>query len=78
MMNDARPESRKPMRDTQSTKVLVVGAGPIGLLTTALLIEEGIPVVLIESCSELPHDLRASTFHPPTLDLLERLGVVDS
>ena len=25
---------------------------------------------------ELPHDLRASTFHPPTLDMLERFGVV--
>jgi 3-(3-hydroxy-phenyl)propionate hydroxylase len=78
MMNDARPESRKAMPNMKSIKVLVVGAGPVGLVTTALLIEEGIPVVLIESCSELPHDLRASTFHPPTLDLLERFGVVDS
>ena len=57
-------------------KVLVVGAGPVGLVTAALLVEEGIPVVLIEACSELPHDLRASTFHPPTLDMLERFGVV--
>jgi len=45
-------------------------------VAAALLVEEGIPVVLIEACAELPHDLRASTFHPPTLDMLERFGVV--
>jgi 3-(3-hydroxy-phenyl)propionate hydroxylase len=78
MMTVAPPVSRKPMSNTQSQKVLVVGAGPVGLVMTALLIEEGIPVVLIETSSELPHDLRASTFHPPTLDMLERFGVVGS
>jgi 3-(3-hydroxy-phenyl)propionate hydroxylase len=57
-------------------KVVIVGAGPVGLVTAALLVEQGIPVVLIEACNELPHDLRASTFHPPTLDMLERFGVV--
>ncbi len=59
-----------------SQKDLNVGAGPVGLVAAALLVEEGIPVVLIEACAELPHDLRASTFHPPTLDMLERFGVV--
>src|SRR5580698_7214071 len=57
-------------------KVVIVGAGPVGLVTAALLVEQGIPVVLIETCNELAHDLRASTFHPPTLDMLERFGVV--
>ena len=56
--------------------VIVVGAGPVGLVTASLLVDEGVPVTLIESCPELPHDLRASTFHPPTLDMLERFGVV--
>ena len=59
-----------------SQKVLIVGAGPVGLVTAALLVGEGIPVVVLEACAELPHDLRASTFHPPTLDMLERFGVV--
>ncbi len=35
-------------------------------------------MVLVEASGTLPHDLRASTFHPPTLDMLERFGVVDS
>ena len=56
--------------------VMIVGAGPVGLVTAGLLVGAGIPVVLIETCNELPHDLRASTFHPPTLDMLERFGVV--
>jgi len=61
-----------PGRDS----VVIIGAGPVGLVTTALLIGAGIPVTLIETCNVLPHDLRASTFHPPTLDMLECFGVV--
>ena len=66
------------MSDALSQNVLVIGAGPVGLVTASLLVEEGIPVVLIEACNELPRDLRASTFHPPTLDMLEHFGVVGS
>ena len=58
------------------SQVIVVGAGPVGLVTATLLVDEGIEVTLIESNVELPRDLRASTFHPPTLDMLERFGVV--
>jgi 3-(3-hydroxy-phenyl)propionate hydroxylase len=57
--------------------VIVVGAGPVGLVTASLLVDAGVKVSLIEACPELPHDLRASTFHPPTLDMLQRFGVVE-
>ncbi len=30
---------------------------------------------MLEQARDLPDDLRASTFHPPTLDMLERFGV---
>ncbi len=36
------------------------------------LATQGIPVTLCEALRDLPTDLRASTFHPPTLDLLDR------
>ncbi len=65
------------MPNKVSQSVIIVGAGPVGLVTAMLLVEEGIPTVLIEACNDLPHDLRASTFHPPTLDMLERFGVVE-
>ncbi|MHB2166742.1 FAD-dependent oxidoreductase [Alsobacter sp. R-9] len=61
-----------------SNKVLIVGAGPVGLVAARLLVEAGIPVTVVEAAAQLPRDLRASTFHPPTLDMLERFGVVDS
>ena len=58
-----------------SDRVIVVGAGPVGLVATASLLANGIPVTLLEATSDLAEDLRASTFHPPTLDMLDRLGV---
>ena len=66
------------MRPHIKQHVIIVGAGPVGLVTANLLADEGIPVTLVESCVDLPRDLRASTFHPPTLDMLERFGVVGS
>ena len=56
--------------------VIVAGAGPAGLVAAAYLAGEGIPVTIVEQARDLPDDLRASTFHPPTLDMLERFGVV--
>jgi 3-(3-hydroxy-phenyl)propionate hydroxylase len=35
-------------------------------------------VLIVEQERDLPDDLRASTFHPPTLDMLGRFGVVDA
>ncbi len=55
--------------------VLVAGAGPVGLVAAAALASEGIPVIIVEAERDLPDGLRASTFHPPTLDMLERFGV---
>ena len=57
-------------------QVIIVGAGPVGLVTANLLVDAGISVLLVEASEDLPRDLRASTFHPPTLDMLERFGVV--
>lgn len=59
-------------------RVLIAGAGPAGLVAAAVLADEGIPVTVVEQARDLPDDLRASTFHPPTLDMLERFGVVQA
>jgi 3-(3-hydroxy-phenyl)propionate hydroxylase len=62
----------------QAKRVIVVGAGPAGLVASAYLAGEGIPVTIVEQQRDLPDDLRASTFHPPTLDMLGRFpGVVE-
>ncbi len=56
-------------------RVIVVGAGPVGLVAAAALMAEGVPVTVVERTAEIVEDLRASTFHPPTLEILDRLGV---
>ena len=62
----------------KSTGVVIVGAGPVGLTAALSLTRAGIEVTVIEASTDLPEDLRASTFHPPTLDMLDALGVADS
>lgn len=57
--------------------VLIAGAGPVGLVAAVSLLEQGLPVTVLEASSDLAVDLRASTFHPPTLDFLDRLGLAD-
>ncbi|HEY8579463.1 MAG TPA: NAD(P)/FAD-dependent oxidoreductase [Beijerinckiaceae bacterium] len=59
-------------------QVLIVGAGPVGLCLAMLLGESGLSVRVIEKASGIEEDLRASTFHPPTLDMLTPSGVAQS
>jgi 3-(3-hydroxy-phenyl)propionate hydroxylase len=58
-----------------SSHVLVAGAGPVGLVSALVLASAGIPVTVLERNTAPAQDLRASTFHPPTLDMLERFGI---
>jgi len=57
--------------------VIIVGAGPVGLVAAVSLIENEIPVIVLEASADLAVDLRASTFHPPTLDFLDELNLAD-
>lgn len=55
--------------------VIVVGAGPVGLTLAYGLARAGVTVTVIESQASVSTQLRASTFHPPTLDMLEPWGI---
>jgi len=58
-------------------KVIVAGAGPVGLTAALVLGRAGIPVTVLERNPVLAEDLRASTWHPPTLDMMGELGLID-
>ncbi len=53
--------------------VFIAGGGPVGLTMALVLAREGIAVEVFERASEIAEDLRASTWHPPTLDMLDEI-----
>jgi 3-(3-hydroxy-phenyl)propionate hydroxylase len=55
--------------------VVISGAGPTGLMCALALAKQDIPVVLFEAEEALTHDLRAGSFHPPTLEMMAPYGV---
>src|ERR1700760_3507096 len=54
--------------------VIIAGAGPVGMVAAADLVRQNIPVLVLEKNEGLGSESRASTFHPPTLDMLDSLG----
>ena len=63
-----------------SHRVIVIGAGPVGLCLSLALAQQGIPVCLIEALGDhnfLEQVPRAGTNHPATLELFARIGLYD-
>ncbi len=56
-------------------EITIVGGGPVGLLVALLCAEADIEVALFETRPQIAEDLRATSFHPPTLDLLDTIGL---
>ncbi|WP_431282187.1 FAD-dependent oxidoreductase [Humitalea sp. 24SJ18S-53] len=63
---------------TEQKPVLIAGAGPVGLVAAASLVKQGIPVVVLEAGPTISTEMRASTFHAPTLDMLDDLGAAEA
>ncbi|MPV35533.1 FAD-dependent oxidoreductase [Georgenia subflava] len=58
-------------------RVIVVGAGPVGVVAAMAAARRGFAVTIIEEATEVMEDPRASTFHPSTLEMLDELGIID-
>lgn len=63
---------------TPDRPVLIAGAGPVGLSLALALGHAGIPAEVFEADTELNTQIRASTFHPKTLELFQVWGVADA
>lgn len=58
-------------------KIIIVGAGPSGLLLALLLSKHGIPVTVVEMSHELDQQPRAAHYGPAATPDLKRAGVLD-
>jgi 3-(3-hydroxy-phenyl)propionate hydroxylase len=56
-------------------RVLIAGAGPVGLIAALKLSQAGIPVIVFEKEHNLLDDPRAATTHPSTLEMLDKIGM---
>ncbi|MGW0331547.1 SDR family oxidoreductase [Streptomyces sp. NPDC003011] len=63
--------------DTLDTDVIVVGAGPVGLLLAGELRTGGARVTVLERLAEPTTESRASTLHARTMELLDARGLLD-
>lgn len=62
-------------KSTSRQRVLIVGAGPVGMIAALALNRQGIAVTVIEQEPGPVRDQRAASLHPPTLGMLDDLGV---
>lgn len=58
-------------------RVIIVGAGPVGMVTALALNRQGIPVTVFDREQGPVMDQRAASIHPSTLALLESIGAAD-
>jgi 3-(3-hydroxy-phenyl)propionate hydroxylase len=61
----------------KNAQVIVAGAGPVGLLTALALAKQDVSVLVLEAEPALTIDLRAGTYHPPSLELMAPYGITD-
>src|SRR5215469_13519949 len=63
--------------DAERVSVLIVGAGPTGLLLAAELQRRGVSCKLVDARPGPLHWDRATVIHPRSLEVFESLGLID-
>ncbi|MGZ3257498.1 MAG: FAD-dependent oxidoreductase, partial [Croceibacterium sp.] len=61
----------------ETNDVIVVGAGPVGMLTALALAQTGAKVLVLEQEAHIINSPRAAVYFPSTLVILEELGLLD-
>ena len=62
---------------THDRPVIIVGGGPIGLITALGLVHYGVPVVVLEGDDRLSTETKAGTILTRTLEVLDRYRALD-
>lgn len=78
----ANQEGKRKLPDTPTvqmltTRCVIAGAGPGGLMLGLLLARAGVDVVVLEKHADFLRDFRGDTIHPSTLDIMDQLGLLD-
>lgn len=76
MSNLADSQYPKEVCLRANSPVLIVGAGPTGLLLASELCRRSVPCLLIDSRPEPLHWDRATVVHPRSLQIFEAMGIV--
>ena len=60
-----------------NSRVVIVGAGPVGMVCALALNKLGVSVTVFEQEPAPVEDQRAASLHPTTLEMLDDLGVTE-
>ena len=63
---------------SESSRVIVVGAGPVGLLTALGLARQGIEVTVLDSEPQIVRSPRAAVYFHTTISILKKLGLSEN
>jgi len=55
--------------------IVIAGGGPVGMVTALGLWQHGVKVVVLEALDAPFEDQRAASLHPPTVEMLDALGL---
>src|SRR5437867_1065304 len=58
-------------------RIIVAGAGPVGVVAALASAQNGFKVTLLEAESKVDDSPRAATTHPATLEMIDRLGLIE-
>jgi 2-polyprenyl-6-methoxyphenol hydroxylase-like FAD-dependent oxidoreductase len=61
-----------------TTRCVIAGGGPAGMMLGFLLARAGIDVTELEKHGDFLRDFRGDTIHPSTLELMHELGLLDA
>jgi 2-polyprenyl-6-methoxyphenol hydroxylase-like FAD-dependent oxidoreductase len=65
------------MSTTQNPAVVIVGAGPVGLVAACELARRGVGIRIIDKLEQPTSESRAIAIHARSCDMLDRMGVLD-